>query len=178
MLNLPVFDNVIAAAERIRGGHGQGGARSAGADEDPSPNHDAARRRMRRGGAVLGRYARERVAAAAGRAIPCRVCARVPGAAPRHRTGCGREERHERLDRRGAAAASLVLAAILAVRGPVFLPHAHTRAAGTPVSMETVSPESMVSRGFSRGSSQPHCTVSSVAAREWLLPAATFGAQS
>ncbi|HKY91481.1 MAG TPA: zf-HC2 domain-containing protein [Nevskiaceae bacterium] len=39
----------------------------------------------------------------------------------------------------GAAAASLLLAAILAARGPVFLPHAPTSVAGTPVSMETVS---------------------------------------
>jgi hypothetical protein len=39
----------------------------------------------------------------------------------------------------GAAAASLCVAAILAVRGPVLLPHAPTQAAGAPVSMETVS---------------------------------------
>jgi hypothetical protein len=33
------------------------------------------------------------------------------------------------------------------------------------VSIETVSPDSTTSFGFSRGSSQPHWTVSSVAAR-------------
>src|SRR5579859_5401455 len=46
------------------------------------------------------------------------------------------------------------------------------------VSIETVSPESMVSCGFSRGSSQPHCTVSGVALRTWCFPfsAARVGA--
>src|SRR5438046_482444 len=39
------------------------------------------------------------------------------------------------------------------------------------VSIETVSPELIVSRGFSRGSSQPHCTSSGVALSTWCLPA-------
>jgi hypothetical protein len=38
------------------------------------------------------------------------------------------------------------------------------------VSIATVSPESTVSLGGSFGSSQPHWTVSSVAARTWCLP--------
>jgi hypothetical protein len=46
------------------------------------------------------------------------------------------------------------------------------------VSIETVSPELIVSFGGSLGSSQPHCTVSSVAGRLWCLPAGAFGAQS
>src|SRR5512132_547577 len=37
--------------------------------------------------------------------------------------------------------------------------------------METVSPDSMVSRGASLGSSQPHCTFSGVALRTWCFPA-------
>src|SRR5205807_8261260 len=37
------------------------------------------------------------------------------------------------------------------------------------VSTEMVSPESTVSLGGSLGSSQPHCTVSGVAANEWCL---------
>ena len=46
------------------------------------------------------------------------------------------------------------------------------------VSIETVSPELTVSLGGSFGSSQPHCTVSSVAGSVWCLPAGAFGAQS
>src|SRR5712691_9378910 len=38
------------------------------------------------------------------------------------------------------------------------------------VSIETVSPELTVSLGGSFGSSQPHCTVSNVAASVWCLP--------
>src|SRR5579871_275144 len=40
------------------------------------------------------------------------------------------------------------------------------------VSIETMSPDSILSFGGSFGSSQPHCTVSSVAARRCVLPAA------
>ena len=43
------------------------------------------------------------------------------------------------------------------------------------VSMETESPEWMVSLGGSFGSSQPHCTVSGVARSTWCLAAATAG---
>jgi hypothetical protein len=43
------------------------------------------------------------------------------------------------------------------------------------VSIETVSPESTVSFGGSFGSSQPHWTVSRVAASVWRLPAAGAG---
>src|SRR5256885_7070383 len=38
------------------------------------------------------------------------------------------------------------------------------------VSTETVSPDSMVSRGLMRGSSQPHCTSSFTALSWWCLP--------
>ena len=46
------------------------------------------------------------------------------------------------------------------------------------VSIETVSPESIVSRGGSFGSSQPHCTFSGVALSTWCLPAAAAAADS
>src|SRR5438309_387581 len=42
------------------------------------------------------------------------------------------------------------------------------------VSMETISPELTVSLGASLGSSQPHCTVSSVAASLWRFGTCGF----
>src|SRR6266446_3478234 len=69
----------------------------------------------------------------------------------------------------GLARRSLTISSIEAPGLTSSIPWLH-------VSMETVSPESTISFGFSVGSNQPHCTVALFAGSEWCLPVTLFAA--